>query len=50
MADPNEAPAGLKPIQAYLKIAADHDQRDLIGKLKRIIFSRKFRLKFCTFS
>lgn len=27
-----EAPANLKSIQPYLKIAAEHDARDLIGK------------------
>jgi hypothetical protein len=27
-----DAPPGLKAIQAYLKIAIDHDQRDFIGK------------------
>lgn len=27
-----EAPPNLKSIQPYLKIAAEHDQRDIIGK------------------
>ena len=27
-----DAPPGLKSIQPYLKIATEHDQRDLIGK------------------
>lgn len=28
-----EAPPNLKTIQPYLKIAIEHDQRDIIGKL-----------------
>lgn len=28
-----EAPPNLKGIQPYLKIAAEHDQRDIVGKL-----------------
>lgn len=33
MANPTEAPANLKAIQPYLKIGAEHDNRDLVGKL-----------------
>jgi hypothetical protein len=30
MATPTDAPANLKVIQPYLKIASEHDQRDMI--------------------
>lgn len=29
-----EAPPNLKAFQAYLKLAADHDQRDIIGIIR----------------
>ena len=31
-----EAPPNLKVIQPYLKIGAEHDQRDIIGKFVKI--------------
>lgn len=33
-----EAPPNLKGIQPYLKIAAEHDQRDIVGKLTIFFF------------
>lgn len=30
-----DAPPNLKQFQTYLKIAADHDQRDIIGKYQK---------------
>lgn len=39
-----EAPPNLKTVQPYLKIAIEHDQRDLVGKKKLQI--RNFAIKF----
>lgn len=30
-----EAPQNLKTVQPYLKIASEHDQRDIVGKYER---------------
>lgn len=43
-----EAPPNLKSIQPYLKIAAEHDQRDIVGKLTLLFFS--FNLIFQVFN
>jgi hypothetical protein len=37
-----EAPPNLKTIQPYLKIAIEHDERDVVGEL-----TKNSELKFC---
>ncbi len=41
-----QAPENLKSFQPFLKIAADHDQRDIIGKNLIILKVRKKKFMF----
>jgi hypothetical protein len=34
-----EGPPNLKSIQPYLKIAIEHEQRDLVGELETLLFT-----------